>query len=208
MGDNKTYIDIAIEGALNIKSSVPNKNIAWYEKHDEADLKQHSIVIQAGYSDKVILKYYHENTEDIHTAEISAVESDKKYLLKLIANIWNNPMVEHDYDFSEFEEFVEESPLTFKYVVTDSMKSDVILETYKNIIPDKYEKLRGYIGDSDELQRKFEEINKISWFDFDIGVLWEKVCRQENGIRTAWIVCDEVDPYIGSNTFEFGIWHR
>ena len=208
MADNNTYIVIAIEGALNLKPSVPNDNIAWYEKHDEADLKQHSIVIQAGYSDKVILKYYHENTEDIHTAEIKVEESDKKYLLKLIANIWDNPMVEHDYSFSDFEEFIEGVPLTFKYVATDSMESDVILEEYKKIIPDKYEKLMGYIGYSEELQKRFEEINNTSWFDFDNEVLWEMVCKQEIGIRTAWIVCDEVDPYIGSNTFEFGIWYR
>ena len=208
MGDNKTYIDIAIEGALNLKPSVLNDNIAWYEKHDEADLKQHSIVIQAGYSDKVILKYYHENTEDIHTAEIKVEESDKKYLLKLIANIWDNPMVEHDYSFSDFEEFIEGVPLTFKYVATDSMESDVILEEYKKIIPDKYEKLMGYIGYSEELQKRFEEINNTSWFDFDNEVLWEMVCKQEIGIRTAWIVCDEIDLYIGSNTFEFGIWYR
>lgn len=204
----KTYNEIAIEGALKHKSSVLNDNIAWYEKYDEANLKQYSLIIQAGYRDKVILKYYHENTEDIHTAEIKVEESDKKYLLKLIANIWDNPMVEHDYSFSDFEEFVEGVPLTFKYVETDSMESDVILEEYKKIIPGKYENLRGYIGYSDGLQRKFNEINNINWFDFDNGVLWETVCKQEDGIRTAWIVCDEIDPYIGSSTFEFGIWYR
>ena len=208
MADNNTYIDIALEGALNLKPSVPNDNIAWYENHDEVNLKQYSLIIQAGYRDKVILKYYHENTEDIHTAEISVAESDKKYLLKLIANIWNNPMVEHDYSFSDFEEFVEGAPLTFKYVVTDSMESDVILEEYKKILPGKYENLMGYIGCSEELQRKFEDINNTSWLDFDIGVLWEIVCKQENGVRTSWIVCDEVDPYIGNSTFEFGIWYR
>ena len=208
MAENNTYIKIAAEGALNIKTSVLNKNIAWYENHDEADLNHYSFVIQAGYSDKVALKYIHVNTDEIHTAEISVAESEKKYLLKLIANIWNNPMVEHDYSFSNFEEFVERNPLTFKYVVTDSMESDVILEEYKKILPDKYENLMGYIGCSEELQRKFEGINNTSWFDFDNGVLWEKVCKKENGVRTSWIVCDEVDPYIGSNTFEFGIWYR
>jgi hypothetical protein len=208
MAENNTYIVIAIEGTLNLKPSVPNDNIAWYENHDEANLKQHSLIIQAGYRDKVILKYYHENTEDILTAEISVVESDKEYLLKLIANIWNNPMVEHHYSFSDFEEFIEGVPLTFKYVETDSMESDVILEEYKKIIPGKYENLRGYIGYSDGLLRKFNEINNINWFDFDNGVLWETVCKQEDGIRTAWIVCDEIDPYIGSSTFEFGIWYR
>ena len=208
MAQNNTYNDIAIEGAQNFRPSVTNDNIAWYENHDEANLKQHSLIIQAGYSDKVILKYYHENTEDINTAEIRVVESDKIYLLKIIANIWNNPMVEHDYSFSDFEEFVEGAPLTFKYVVTNSMKSDVILEKYKKILPGKYEKMMGYIGCSEELQKKFEDINNTSWFDFDNVALWEMVCKQEDGIRTGWIVCDEVDPYIGNSTFEFGIWYR
>lgn len=217
MGDyaNGTwYLDMAVEGASWMKEFVPDKKLSWYEQHEEADINEYPLIIQAGHPDKLILKYPIGETKreneltPIKKTCIPVNDTAKIYLVRFLTNIWIDPLVTHSYDFMEFRELIEGPPLQFRYTVIDSLDGEVILEECKKIIPDQCTYLTGYIGFSHGFEN-FDGTNSICFFDYSMRFLeWFNNIKSNNIRLDARIICEYCDPYLTGNTFEFGIWYR
>ena len=208
--DGTWYLDMAVEGAFWMREYVPDEKIAWFENHDEADINDYQLVIQAGHIGEIILKYPvwdagMSNNYSIKKTSVHVDEKDKRYLVRFLTNTWMDPMVTHGYDFVDFRNLIEGKPLNFKCAIVDSIAGKIILEKCSKIIPAQCVDLTGYIGYSREFE-KFDEINGESFFDYSMEFMeWFKSKCDDT---SAGIICECCDPYLSGEIFEFGIWYR
>lgn len=213
MGDYENgtwYLDMAVEGALWMREYVPDEKIAWFENHDEANMDDYQLVIQAGHMGEIILKYPvwdagMSNNDYVKITSIHVDEKDKRYLVRFLTNLWMDPLVTHGYDFMDFRKLIEGSPLKFKCAVIDSMNGHYILEKCAEILPLQCSDLTGYVGYSGEFER-FDEFNDESFFDYSMRFMeWFKSYCNDSYVG---IICECCDQYLKGEKFEFGIWYR
>lgn len=209
--DGTWYLDMAVEGALWMREYVPDERIAWFANHDEADLDEYQLVIQAGHIGEIILKYKVWDRGiskecSVKRTSMQTDEKDKRYLVRFLTNIWMDPFVTHGYDFLDFRDLIEGSPMKFKCVAIDSINGKIIMKKCSEIIPSQYSVLAGYIGYSCNEIDKFDEVNGISFLDYE-SKLMECIEGNNNGFYGI-LGCTEPDPSLSGEIFEFGIWYR